>query len=63
MHVWENEWVEKNDEVKAFIKNAIEGKLDVDSHAIKRDDGLFEIDRSKFNRCAIPSSYVVVSET
>lgn len=63
IHVWENDWLENIDSVKAFIKDAIEGTLSIDSHLKERDDGLFEVDRSKFNRCVIPSCYEIVGET
>ena len=63
IHVWENDWNERQDLVKQFLKNAINGTIDFNEYLIHRDDGLYEVDRSKFNKCAIPEQYEIVEET
>ena len=63
IHIWENDWIERNDAVKTFIKNAIEGSLNIDLYLKERNDGFLEVDRSKFNKCSIPSCYEIVDET
>ena len=63
IHIWEDEWICDNQKVKDFIVHVIDGSLEIEDYLVKRDDGLFEVDRSKFNSTSIPKSYSIVGET
>lgn len=63
IHIWEDEWVNDNERIKLFIKCMIDGTIDFKDHLLQREDGLFEVDRSKFNRCCIPDGYEIVEDT
>lgn len=63
IHVWEDDWVERNDETKKFLKDMILGIVQFSKFAKLRDDMLYEVDRSKFNKCAVPDSYEIVNES
>ena len=62
IHIWEDEWIYKNEMIKDFIVDAINGTLNIEQYLSKRDDGLFEVDRSKFNKCMIPDYFEIVDE-
>ena len=62
IHIWEDEWIYQNRMVKDFIVDAINGALNIEQYLSKRDDGLFEVDRSKFNKCMIPDYFEIVGE-
>lgn len=63
VHIWEDEWIYQNEHVKTFVQKIIDGTMLIEGYLIQREDGLFEIDRSKFNKCCISSAYEVVDET
>ena len=64
IHIWEDEWNHDNSNIKSFIKSTIDGTSCISSYLHLRDDGqLYEVDRSKFNKCAIPKQYEIVGET
>lgn len=63
IHVWEDEWNTSNDQIKQFIANVIDGTLLIESYLKQCEDGTFEVDRSKFNKCSIPSTYKIIGET
>ena len=48
--------------VKDFIVDAINGALNIEQYLSKRDDDLFEVDRSKFNKCMIPDYFEIIGE-
>ncbi len=63
IHAWEDEWIYREDEVKSFIKDVINEAFIIENYLMAREDGLLEIDRSKFNKCAIPACYEIVGDT
>lgn len=63
IHIWENDWLRNKDTVKSFITHMINDTFSIDDFLICRNDGLYEIDRSKINKCAIPSTYEIVGES
>ena len=41
----------------------VNGTLKIEDYLVKCHNGLFEVDRSKFCKCAIPSRYEIVAES
>lgn len=65
IHIWEDDWYCRKDNVKTFIRNYIENSSLLFEKYLKiREDGLIEIDRAKFNKCCIDKNiYEIIEET
>lgn len=58
IHVWEDEWVFRNLEIKTFLASVLDGSFKLDT-----SKDLIEVDRSKINLCWLPEGYELISET
>ena len=63
VHIWEDEWSNKKDDIKQFILGVLNGTILFSSFVKHESDGILLVDRSKFSKCAIPDSYEVIGET
>lgn len=58
VHIWEDEWINANAEVKAQILRYVAGE-----ELPKADGQLVHVDRAKFNKCFTVEGYQLVGET
>ena len=58
IHVWEDQWINDKDRVKAFLHKVMR-----DEYAIDTSKDLIELDRSQLCKLWVPEGYVVVEET
>ena len=63
IHIWEDEWYGKKEDIKKFILDMINDSIDFKNNLIHENEECFYVDRSKFNRCTIPDSYEIIGET
>ena len=59
VHIWEDDWKEKQDEVKDMIKTVLFDKEAILALSKKNNDGFIIIDRSIFNKSSLPVNLVV----
>ena len=63
IHIWEDEWNNEKDDIKQLILGVLNGTVAFSSFVKHESNGILSVDRSKFNKCAIPDSYEVIGET
>lgn len=59
VHIWEDEWKEKQDEVKNTIKTILFDKEAILTISKKNNNGFIVVDRSIFNKSSLPENLIV----
>lgn len=58
IHIWEDEWINSKDSVKAFLEKVMKNEYRVDT-----SEDVIELDRSRLCKLWVPSCYTIVEET
>ena len=61
VHIFDDEWINENAKTKELIKSIVENPNFFIKTFSKSTD-IFYVDRSKFNKCAIPDNYMLIDE-
>ena len=61
VHIFDDEWINENAKTKELIKSIVENPNFFIMTFSKSTD-IFYVDRSKFNKCAIPDNYMLIDE-
>ena len=60
VHIWEDEWLEKKDEMKKLIEDVLQGNM---PHLVHADRDKLEVPRDKISKCWKINGYHLVEES
>lgn len=61
VHIFDDEWINENAKTKELIKSIVEN-TNFFIMTFSKSTDIFYVDRSKFNKCAIPDNYMLIDE-
>ena len=57
VHIWEDQWINENSNVKAFLEKAMQ-----DEYVIDTSNDMIELDRSQLCKLWVPAEYEIIDE-